>query len=66
MINFICKKTSDRMDPSQPVFTICMSQLGKHASPLHKMSIKVGQPVLGLHIPGNFAEEKINIIAVNM
>ena len=35
IINFICKKISDWMEPSQPVF-IKPSQLGKHASPLLK------------------------------
>ena len=65
MINFICKKISDWMEPKQPVFIIT-SQLGKHASPLHKMSIEVGQPVLGLHIFRNLAEEKMNMVAVNM
>ena len=63
MINFISKKISDGMKPSQPVFII-PSQLGKHASPLHKMSIEVDQPVLGLHIFMNLAEEKVNMIAV--
>ena len=53
------------MKPSQPVFII-PSQHGKHASPLHKISIEVGQPVLGLHIFRNLAEEKINMVAVNM
>ena len=33
MINFIYKKISDRMQQSQPAFTI-PSQLGKHACPL--------------------------------
>ena len=65
MINFICKKISDWMEPSQPVFII-PSQLGKHASPLHKMSNEVGQPILGLHIFRDLAEEKINMVAVNM
>ena len=40
MINFIYKKISDRMEPSQPGF-IRPSQLGKHASLLHKMSVEV-------------------------
>ena len=53
------------MEPSQPVFII-PSQLGKHASPLHKMSVEVGQPVLGLHIFRNVAEEKIKMVAENM
>ena len=33
MINFICKKISDRMEQSQSVFTI-PGQPGKHASPI--------------------------------
>ena len=33
MINFICKKNSHRMKPSQPAFII-PSQLGKRAGPL--------------------------------
>ena len=57
MINFICKKTSDWIELNQPVF-IVPSQLGKHARPLHKMSIEVGQLVLGLQIFRNLAEEK--------
>ena len=65
MINFISKKISDGMKPSQPVFII-PSQLGKHASPLHKMTIQVGQRALGLHIFRNLAEEKVNMAAVNM
>ena len=65
MINFICKKISDQVKPSQPVFIIS-SQLGKHASPLHKIAIEVGQPVLGLYIFSNLAKEKINMVAVNM
>ena len=64
MMNFICKENSDRTEPSQPVFAI-PSQLGKHASTLYKMSIEVYQPVLGLHIFSNLAEEKINTVAVN-
>ena len=52
------------MEPSQPVFII-PSQLGKHVSPLNKMSIGVGQPVLGLHILRNLAEEEINMVAIN-
>ena len=53
------------MEPSQPVFII-PSQCGKHASPLYyKMSIEVGQYVLGLHIFRNLAEEII-MAAVNM
>ena len=65
MINFICKKISDPMEPAQPVFIIA-NQFGKHASPLHKMSVEVGQPVLGLHIFRNLTEEKINMAAVNI
>ena len=65
MINFICKKTSDRMESVQPVFIIAR-QVGKHASPLHKMSVEVGQPVPGLHIFRNLTEEKINMAAVNI
>ena len=53
------------MEPSQPAFII-PSHVGKHARPLHKMSIEVGQPILGLHIFRNHAEEEINIAAVNM
>ena len=53
------------MEPSQSAFII-PSQLGKHASPLHKMPIEVGQPILGLHIFRNLAEEKMNMTAVNM
>ena len=64
MINYVCKKISDQMEPSQPVFII-PSQLGKHVSPLHKMSLGVGQPVLGLHILRNLAEEEINMVAIN-
>ena len=64
MINFISKKISDGMKPSQPVFII-PSQLGKHASPLHKISIEVGQPVVGLHIFRNLSEEKIDMVAIN-
>ena len=52
------------MEPSQPVFII-PSQCGKHASPLYKMSIEVGQSVLGLYIFRNLAEEII-MAAVNM
>ena len=33
MINFNCKKISDRMEPSQPTFTIS-SQLSNYAGPL--------------------------------
>ena len=65
MINFICKKGSDWIEPIQPVFII-PSQLGKHASSLHKMTIEVGQCALGLHIFRNLAEEKVNMAAVNM
>ena len=53
------------MKPSQPVFII-PSQLGKDACPLHKIAIEVSQPVLGLHILRNLAEEKLNMVAVNM
>ena len=53
------------MEPSQPVFII-PSKLTKHASPLHKIPIEVGQPILGLHIFRNLAEEKINMAAINM
>ena len=53
------------MEPSQPAF-IRPSQLGMHASPLHKMSVEVGQSVFGLHIFRNIAEEKINMVAVEM
>ena len=53
------------MELSQPVFII-PSQIGKHASPLHKISIEVDQPVLGLHIFRNLAEEKINMVVANM
>ena len=53
------------MEPSQPVFII-PSQLGKHASPLYKIPIEVGQPILGLHIFRNLTEEKINMAVVNM
>ena len=52
------------MEPSQPVFII-PSQCGNHASPLYKMSIELGQYVLGLHIFRNLAEEII-MAAVNM
>ena len=40
------------MEPSQPY--------------IHKMSMEVGQPVSGLHIFRNLAEEEINMAAVNM
>ena len=65
MINFIFKKSSDHMEPSQLAFKI-PSQLGKNANPLYKMSTEVGQPVLGLHIFRNLAEEKIKMVAVDM
>ena len=49
MINFFCKKISDCIETSQSAF-YTPSQLGKRTSPLQKMPVKVGQPVLGLHI----------------
>ena len=54
MINVICKKISDWMEPSQPAFTI-PSQHGRLASHFHKIPIEVGQPGLGLHIFRNFS-----------
>ena len=65
MRNFICKKISDQVEPSESAFIIT-SQLGMHASTLRKMPVEMGQPVLGLHIFRNLAEEKINMAAVNM
>ena len=53
------------MEPSQPAFIIT-SQLGNHASSLHKMSVEVAQSVFGLHIFRNLEEEKTNMAAVNM
>ena len=53
-------------DGTKPAVFIMPSQLGKHASPLNKMSIEVDQPVPGLHIFRDLAEEKINMVAVNM
>ena len=53
------------METSQPVFII-PSQLGKHASPIHELSVEMGQPALGLHIFRNLTEEEINLAAVNM
>ena len=53
------------MEPSWPAFII-PSQLSKHASPLHKMATEVGQPILDLHKFRNLAEEKINMVPVNM
>ena len=53
------------METSQPVFII-PSQLGKHASPIHELSVEMGQPALGLHIFRNLKEEEINRAAVNM
>ena len=37
-----------------------------HASTLLKMPVEMGQPVFGLHMFRNLAEEKINMAAVNM
>ena len=34
--------------------------------PIHKISIEVSQPVLGLHIFRNFTEEKVNMAPLNM
>ena len=61
---FICKKIYHRREPSQPAFTIS-NQLNKLASPFHVMSSEVGQPVLGLHIFRNLAEEKVNMAPKN-
>ena len=55
----------DRIELSYSA-SIIRSQLDKHASPLHKMAIEMGQPVLGLHVFRNLAEEKIYMAAVNM
>ena len=60
MINFICKKISDRMEPNQLAFNI-LSQLGRLANPT-----EVCQTVVGLHIFSNLREEKINMAPVNM
>ena len=53
------------MEPNQSAFII-PSLLSKHTSPLHKIPIEVGQPILGLYIFRNLAEEKINMAAVNI
>ena len=53
------------MELSYSAFII-PSQLGKHANPLHRIPIEVGQPVLGLHIFRNFTEEKIDLAPVHM
>ena len=61
-VNLICKKTSDRMEPSQPVFTSSAGLLAH----FHEIQIEADQSVLGLHIFRNLAEEKINMAPVNM
>ena len=65
MINFICKKISDQMEPGQPAFTIPASLIAFIAH-FHKIPMEVGHSALGLHIFGNLTEEKINMASLNM
>ena len=46
MKNFVYKKGSDRIEPSQPSFIIPASSLSMPTH-FHKMPIQVGQPVEG-------------------
>ena len=65
MMNFICKKISDQIEPNQPAFTIPASSVSL-LDHFHKIPIEVGRPVLGLHIIRNLAEEKVIMAPVNM
>ena len=71
MKNFVYKKGSDRIEPSQPPFIIPASSLSM-LTHFHKMPIQVGQPVEGERMLfwactyRNIAEKKINMAAVNM
>ena len=66
VINFICENISDQMEPSQSAFTIHQASSAGLLSHFHKIQIKVGQPVLGLHILRNLTEQEINMAPVSM
>ena len=58
MMNFICEKISDQIEPSSILHSPSPTSSVSLLANFHKIPIEVDEPALGFHIIKNLAEEK--------